>query len=160
MRIDVHTHFYPSAYLEAIAKHSDHATVTYDDRGRMLVNYAGDYNVVEGAHKDIDVRLRDMNNFKIDMSVMSLTTPGVHVEKPETGIRLSQIANDEYSDMVKQHPTRFQFFATLPAQAPDAAAKELERAVNDLGSGGRYDLLEYQRRYAGAGEVLADLRGR
>ncbi len=133
MRIDVHTHFYPSAYLEAIAKHSDHATITYDDRNRMLINYAGDYNVVEGAHRDVDVRLRDMNNFGIDMSVMSLTTPGVHVEKPETGVNLARIANDEYSDLVKQHPDRFQFFATLPAQAPDQAAKELERAVNDLG---------------------------
>lgn len=133
MRIDVHTHFYPPAYLQAIAKHSDHASITYDDRNRMMVNYAGDYNVVEGAHRDVGIRLRDMDNFGIDMSIMSLTTPGVHVEKAETGIRLAQIANDEYNDMLKQHPDRFQFLATLPAQAPDAAAKELERAVNDLG---------------------------
>jgi aminocarboxymuconate-semialdehyde decarboxylase len=136
MRIDVHTHFYPPAYLQAIVKHSDHASITYDDRNRMMINYAGDYNVVEGAHRDVGIRLRDMDNFGIDMSILSLTTPGVHVEKAETGIRLAQIANDEYNDMLKQHPDRFQFLATLPAQAPDAAAKELERAVNDLGLAG------------------------
>jgi predicted TIM-barrel fold metal-dependent hydrolase len=133
MRIDVHTHFYPPAYLKAIEQHSDHASISYDDQGQMRVNYAGDYNVVAGAHRYVDVRLRDMDNFGIDMSILSLTTPGVHIEKPETGVALARIANDEYAEMLKEHPDRFQFLATLPAQAPNEAAKELERAVNELG---------------------------
>ncbi|MEX2426244.1 MAG: amidohydrolase family protein [Thermomicrobiaceae bacterium] len=133
MRVDVHTHFYPSEYFKAIEKKSNHAEIVHDDSGQMLVKYAGDYNVVADAHRFIETRLRDMDNFKIDMSVMSLTTPGVHVEEADYGIELARIANDEYADLKKQYPDKFQFFATLPMQAPEAAAKELQRAVNDLG---------------------------
>lgn len=133
MRIDVHTHFYPSAYLKAIEKYSDHASITYDDQGQMRVNYAGDYNVVADAHRFVESRLRDMDEYQIDMSVMSLTTPGVHIEKPERGIELARLANDEYADLRKQYPDRFQFYATLPMQAPEEAARELERAVRELG---------------------------
>lgn len=133
MRVDVHTHFYPSGYLKAIEEHSDHAMISYDAGGQMLINYAGDYNVVADAHRFVDQRLRDMDAFKIDMSVMSLTTPGVHVEKPERGIELARLVNDEYAELRNRHPDRFQFFATLPMQAPESAARELERAINDLG---------------------------
>lgn len=133
MRIDVHTHFYPSAYLRAIEQYSDHASISYDDQGQMRVNYAGDYNVVAGAHRFVDDRLRDMDEFGIDMSILSLTTPGVHIEKPERGIELARLANDEYAELRKLYPNRFQFLATLPLQAPDAAARELERAVKELG---------------------------
>ncbi|HET9017286.1 MAG TPA: amidohydrolase family protein [Thermomicrobiaceae bacterium] len=133
MRVDVHTHFYPSGYLKAIEQRSDHASITIDEQGQMLVNYAGDYNVVADAHRFVESRLADMDRFKVDMSVMSLTTPGVHVERPEYGIELSRLVNDEYADLKRQYPDRFQFFATLPLQAPEAAARELERAVRELG---------------------------
>lgn len=163
MRIDVHTHFYPSSYLKAIEEKSKHAEIAYDDSGQMLVKYAGDYNVVAGAHRFVDTRLRDMDNFGIDVSVMSLTTPGVHVEEPEYGIELARIANDEYADLKSQYPDRFQFFAALPMQAPEAAAKELQRAVNDLGLVGgmifshiNEDTLDHEKFYP-VWEAAADL---
>lgn len=136
MRIDVHTHFYPPAYLDAIDRFSEHASISYDAQGQMRVNYAGDYNVVADAHRFVEQRLRDMDEYKIDLSLMSLTTPGVHVERPERGIELAEIVNDAYADLRRQYPDRFQFLATLPLQAPEAAARELERAVNQLGLAG------------------------
>jgi aminocarboxymuconate-semialdehyde decarboxylase len=163
MRIDVHTHFYPSGYLKAIEQKSNHAEIVHDESGQMLVKYAGDYNVVAGAHRFVDRRLKDMDAFGIDMSVMSLTTPGVHVEEPEYGIELARLANDEYADLVKQYPDRFQFFATLPMQAPEAAAKELQRAVSELGLVGGMvfsningDTLE-QEKFFPVWEAAADL---
>ncbi len=133
MRIDVHTHFYPSGYLAEIQRHSDHATVGVDDTGQLVLHYAGDYNVLAPAHHSIEARLADMAAAGIDLSVMSLTTPGVHVERPERGVSLSRLVNDEYADLQRRYPDRFRFFATLPLQAPDEAAKELERAVRQLG---------------------------
>jgi predicted TIM-barrel fold metal-dependent hydrolase len=41
--------------------------------------------------------------------------------------------NDGIAEMVNAHPDRFQGFATLAMRAPDAAARELERAVTELG---------------------------
>lgn len=133
MRIDVHTHFYPSGYLAEIQRHSDHASVSVDDAGQLVLHYAGDYNVLAPAHHSIEARLADMDAAGIDLSVMSLTTPGVHVERPERSVALARLVNDEYAELQRKYPERFRFFATLPLQVPGEAAKELERAVRQLG---------------------------
>lgn len=133
VRIDVHTHFYPSGYLAEIQRHSDHASVRTDEAGQLVLHYAGDYNVLAPAHHSIEARLADMDAAGIDLSIMSLTTPGVHVERPERGIALARLVNDEYAELQRRYPQRFRFFATLPLQAPEEAAKELERSVRELG---------------------------
>ena len=42
-------------------------------------------------------------------------------------------ANDRLAEAVARHPTRFAGFAALPTTVPEAAARELERAVKELG---------------------------
>lgn len=42
-------------------------------------------------------------------------------------------ANDEMAEAVKKNPHRFAGFAVLPMSYPEEAAKELERAVTELG---------------------------
>jgi len=46
---------------------------------------------------------------------------------------VSRDANDFLADAVKKNPKRFAGFASLPIQAPDKAAEELERAIRQLG---------------------------
>jgi len=133
VRVDVHTHFYPSGYLKEIQRHSDHARVARDASGQLVLHYAGDYNVLAPAHHSVEARLSDMAAAGIDLSVMSLTTPGVHVERPERGVALARLVNDEFAELQRRYPSQFRFVATLPLQAPDEAAKELERAVHELG---------------------------
>lgn len=48
-------------------------------------------------------------------------------------IDLNRAANDKLAEAIQANPTRFAGFATLPWQAPEAAAQELERAVKQLG---------------------------
>jgi predicted TIM-barrel fold metal-dependent hydrolase len=55
---------------------------------------------------------------------------------PDRAVELSRAANDSIAETVRQHPGRFQGFATLPTSAPDEAARELKRAVRDLGLNG------------------------
>ncbi len=133
MRIDFHTHFYPEVYLQDLAREPGNARVTRDEAGRWVVHYAGDYNVVAAGHISVEARLRDMNAAGVDLAVLSFTTPGVHVEAPERGVRLARLVNDAYAALVRAYPDRFSALATLPLQAPDAAADELERAVTRLG---------------------------
>lgn len=134
MRVDTHTHHYPMAYLDEIERHPSAAcSVTRDPTGRRLVNYAGDFNVVADGHIDLEARLAEMERTGVNMGVLSLTTPGVHVEERTRGIHLAQIVNDAYADIQKQYPDRFVCLATLPLQDPQASAQELERAVTKLG---------------------------
>lgn len=134
MNIDLHTHHYPLAYLDEIEKHpSDACKVTRDASGRRLVHYAGDYNIVAAGHIDLETRLAEMERTRVDMGVLTLTTPGVHVEERTRGIRLAQIVNDSFAEIQKQYPKKFACLATLPLQDPQASADELERAVTKLG---------------------------
>jgi 2,3-dihydroxybenzoate decarboxylase len=45
----------------------------------------------------------------------------------------ARFANDYLARVVDEHPDRFRGFAALPTQDPKAAAKELDRAVHELG---------------------------
>ena len=133
MIIDWHNHFYPEAYLKSLKEESSYARVERDTQGRLLIHYEGDYNVVVGPHIDLADRVKGMDRGGIDMQVLTLTTPSVERERPETGVRLARMANDGYSRIVEEHPDRFTALAALPLQDPQAAAEELKRAVMDLG---------------------------
>ena len=133
MNIDVHNHFYPKAYMEELSKGGGYARVERDAQGRLLIHYEGDDNIVVGPHIDIEERLKAMDRCGIEMHVLTLTTPSVEREVPEKGVKLAELANDGFSQVVEKYPERFQAFAALPLQVPEAAAEELERAVRELG---------------------------
>ena len=133
MNIDVHNHFYPKAYMEELGKGGGYARVERDAQGRLLIHYEGDYNIVVGPHIDIEERLKAMDRCGIEMHVLTLTTPSVEREVPEKGVKLAELANDGFGQVVDKYPERFQAFAALPLQVPEAAAEELERAVRELG---------------------------
>ncbi|MGI4729799.1 MAG: amidohydrolase family protein [Janthinobacterium lividum] len=77
-------------------------------------------------------RLNLMDESGIDVQVLSLTTPGLHNLGTES-INLAKQTNDFVASIVQNKPDRFQGFAALATPAPKEAAKELERAVKNLG---------------------------
>ena len=80
-----------------------------------------------------ELRLRKMDETGIDVQVLSLTTPGTQNLEPADAVRLARDANDLAARTIRQHPTRFQGFATLPTPDPKAAAEELRRCVEEHG---------------------------
>ncbi|MES2509931.1 MAG: amidohydrolase family protein [Pseudomonadota bacterium] len=78
-------------------------------------------------------RLADMDAAGIDMQLLLLTSPGVQVFDAPTATALAISTNDQLAATIRQHPTRFAGLAAVAPQAPQAAAKELERAVQQLG---------------------------
>jgi 5-carboxyvanillate decarboxylase len=68
----------------------------------------------------------------IDMQILLLTTPGVQLLDAETAVVLAAASNDQVGQAVQTHPDRFAALAAIAPQAPQAAAKELERAVTRL----------------------------
>lgn len=133
MVIDFHNHFYPKAYLDELKRAKGYASVERDERGRTLVRYAGDYNIVVGPHIDLEDRIKAMDRCGVDIQVLTLTTPGVEREEPQLGVRLARLANDGFGQIAEKYRDRFTALATLPLQDPGAAVIELERAVQDCG---------------------------
>jgi aminocarboxymuconate-semialdehyde decarboxylase len=131
--IDFHNHYYPPGYLKALQSGESHVRVTMDDHGNPLLHYPGDYNIAVPGQRDLQVREKMLNDLGIDLQVLSMTTPGTHVETPGTAARLASLVNDEFAEGIAKHPGRFSALATLPLNDPAASVKELERAMRQLG---------------------------
>jgi predicted TIM-barrel fold metal-dependent hydrolase len=80
-----------------------------------------------------DIRMQAMDDAGIDIQVLSLPSPGVQNFEPADAISIARDFNDILKGAIKNRPDRFDGFATLPTPDPEAAAKELQRAVHALG---------------------------
>ena len=135
MIVDVHNHFYPPEYLDALREAGSAVQLTTDPEGNPCVHYPGDYNVAVPGHRDIAYRQEVLEREGVDLQVLTLTTPGTHVETPVRAVRLARLVNDAFARIARDRP-RFTSLATLPLNDPAASADELERAVTQLGMRG------------------------
>ena len=131
--IDVHNHFYPPAYLDALKTGKSNVRVAVDKDGNPELHYPGDYNVAVQGHRDIAYRETVLRQEGVDLQVLTLTTPGTHVETPARAVELARLVNDAFAAIVRVRGSRFAALATLPLNDPAAAARELRRAVQELG---------------------------
>jgi aminocarboxymuconate-semialdehyde decarboxylase len=129
--IDIHNHYYPPEYLDALKRVGSSLNLTYDDAGNPIVHYPGDYNVMVPGHRDIAYRETVMKEHGI-RQVVSFTTPGTHVETPKVAVELARIVNDAYAKVVAERGATFSALATLPLCDPAASVKEFERAIGTL----------------------------
>ncbi|HVR11300.1 MAG TPA: amidohydrolase family protein [Thermoanaerobaculia bacterium] len=131
--IDFHNHYYPPVYLDALRTGDTNVRVTVDADGNPWLHYPGDYNIAVRGHRDIDYREEVLQELGVDTQVLSLTTPGTHVEAKATAARLASLVNDAFAAVVEDKRGRFAALATLPLNDPPAAVRELERACTQLG---------------------------
>lgn len=80
------------------------------------------------------IRVEQMDAAGIDFQIMSLFDPGVQDDDDTPrAIDNARRANDDLAESIAENPYRLGGFATLATQDPEAAAAELDRAVNGLG---------------------------
>ncbi len=129
--IDFHNHYYPPKYIQALEQGPSAVRITHDADGNPLLHYPGDYNVAVRGHRDIDYREQVLREKGIDTQVITLTTPGTHVEDA-TAARLARLVNDAFARVVAGKKGRFAALATLPLNDSAASVAELRRAVEQL----------------------------
>jgi aminocarboxymuconate-semialdehyde decarboxylase len=132
MIIDFHNHYYPPKYLEALERGPSAVRITRDDEGNPWLHYPGDYNVAVRGHRDIDFREQVLKDAGIDTQIITLTTPGTHVETPAVAASLASLVNDCFAQVVAEKRGRFAALATLPLNDPAASIRELRRAMEQL----------------------------
>ena len=130
--IDFHNHYYPPAYLDALEKGPSTVRVTRDAEGNPCLHYPGDYNVCVPGHRDIDYREQVLQDAGVDTQVVTLTTPGTHVEESQQAVRLARLVNDAFARVVADKKGRFAALATLPLNDPAASLAEFRRALEEL----------------------------
>src|SRR4051812_6336340 len=132
MIIDVHNHFYPPEYLDALKAGDSAVKLTIDAEGNPCVHYPGDYNVAVRGHRDIDYRQSVVEKEGVHTQIITFTTPGTHVEDPKRAARFATMVNDAYAKIIKERAPRFNALATLPLNDVPASVAELSRAMTKL----------------------------
>ena len=73
-----------------------------------------------------------MDRVGIDVEVVSLSTPNVFFADEKTQPEVARLVNDAYAELIARYPGRFKGSASIPMDAPDAALRELDRALGEL----------------------------
>lgn len=142
--IDVHAHVVLEAALGAAGPYGPELDEGDEATGRPPRFRVGGY-VLEGvryrgsAFMDVGVRLAEMDALGIDLQVLSPNplTYFHHIDA-DSAVAYCQSHNDAMATLVDAEPARLRGLAQLPLQDPDRAARELRRAVTDLGLLGAY----------------------
>lgn len=127
--IDVHNHYYPPAFLDALRAPGHAISVTQDAEGNPVLHSPGDYNVAVRGHRDIAYRQEMLDREGVDRQLITLTCPGTVLESPAESVRLSRLVNDALAEVMATRGDRFTALATLPLNDPAAAVAEFNRAT-------------------------------
>src|SRR5579864_6328710 len=130
--IDFHNHYYPPNYMQALQSGQSRVRVTIDADGNPNLHYPGDYNIAVRGHRDLAYREQVLDRYGVSMQVVTLTTPGTHVEEPRTAARLASLVNDEFREAMERRGRHFVALATLPLNDPAASLAEFHRATGQL----------------------------
>jgi len=122
MKIDIFNHIFPKVYFDKMMQ----VAPNYKDMGKRVRGIP--------ALFDLEARFRVMDQFDDYAQVICLGTPPLEVlAGPKLTPELAKVANDGMAEYVTKYPERFPgFVASLPMNNPDAALKEIDRAIKDL----------------------------
>jgi predicted TIM-barrel fold metal-dependent hydrolase len=115
-RIDMHHHFAPPAWVAEV-------------KGRPLLQPANTRWTPAQS-------LEDMDRGGVAAAVVSITNPGLWFGDANQTRRLARACNEYGATLVRDHPTRFGFFAAMPLPDVDATLAEIEYAYDTLGADG------------------------
>ena len=129
-----------AARLDKIAV-EEHFSALHERDLQALVRsmgYDGGWmQAVSARLTEFDERLADMDASGITRAVLSHTVPGVQgIVDPAAAVTAAREINDFLAGVIARRPDRFAGLASVALQDPNAAAAELDRAVNRLGLSG------------------------
>jgi 6-methylsalicylate decarboxylase len=128
-RIDVHHHLSPPSYIQAVVE-----------------NHLGSPPQVKWTPEK---SLADMDAAGIQVSMLSVTQPGVNFTSGETARKLCRESNEYAAKLISDHPGRFGSFAMIPLTDTEGSLKEIEYALDTLKADGIGLLTSYHDKWLG-----------
>lgn len=136
-KVDLENHFASEAWVDALLKSQGYPRLAEDKNTKYVLHAAPGVRLpygLLGTLLDLDEgRIALLDQAGIDVAVLSLAAPGTEPFEPTLGTKVARETNDALAEAISRHPDRFQGYATLAPKDADSAAKELERAVKELG---------------------------
>ena len=135
--IDVHTHMLNEAYIRLLKKHGRHYTVKKVVGGQTGIHRDGaPFMTLMPGMFDYEMRLKSMDEARVDVAIVTLTSPNVYWGSAKASLEAAKLVNDDMAAQSRRYPDRIRFMASLPWQHPKLAIAELKRAVEELGAVG------------------------
>jgi predicted TIM-barrel fold metal-dependent hydrolase len=114
--VDVHHHYMPALLFDRLAAQGDGKRIVTNEISLTL----------HPSRKDLEAHLKTMDESGVAVSIL---TDQVQV----MGAEVARALNDGIAEVEKKHPTRFRGAIHLSIHEPEAAKRELERGINELG---------------------------
>ena len=114
--VDVHHHYMPALLFDRLAAQAGGKRIVTKEISLTL----------HPSRKDLDAHIKTMDEAGVTVSIL---TDQVQV----MGAEVAKALNDGIADVEKKHPTRFRGAIHLPIHEPEAAKRELERGMHELG---------------------------
>ncbi|MCS7173333.1 MAG: amidohydrolase [Armatimonadetes bacterium] len=129
LKVDVFTHIYPEAFYRRLVRILGEGGISgpFQPPVRRMAPLV-----------DLDARFRCMDRLHPYVQVLCLASPPIEVlARGRRAVELAQLANDGMAELVDRYPDRFVgFVASLPLDDVEAAVREAERAIEELGATG------------------------
>jgi predicted TIM-barrel fold metal-dependent hydrolase len=116
MIVDVHHHYMPPVLFDRLAAQAGGKRIVTEEISLTL----------HPSRKDLPSHLQAMDEAGVTVSIL---TDQVQV----MGAEVARTLNDGVAEVQRRHPSRFRSAIHLPIHEPQAAQRELERGIHDLG---------------------------
>jgi aminocarboxymuconate-semialdehyde decarboxylase len=127
--IDVHTHMYSNGWVKAVEEAKD---PTFQiGPNNALIYRGGSIGRMTPPMLDWDLRIKDMDEAKVDVAVISLTAPNVFWGTRAQSVAAARSINDDFLAAQRKYDGRIRWFASLPFQHENDALDELRRAKDN-----------------------------
>ena len=135
--IDVHTHMLNKEYLNLLKKHGGGYKLKKVVGGQTGVFKDGSpFMTLMPGMFDYELRIKAMDAAKVDIAIVTLTSPNVYWGSAKISVAAAQLVNDDMAARQRQYPQRIRFMCSLPWQHAKLAVAELKRACDELGAVG------------------------
>ena len=131
--IDIHSHFFPESWPDFDLRFGGPPwpAIRHDAPGRATI-MIGDtpFRPIESACWDMERRLADMDRDGVDIQVMSATPVLFAYDRPaDQALEVAKLFNDSARVLAERGDGRIETLCQVPLQDPDAACREVSRAM-------------------------------
>lgn len=126
MLIDVHAHYAPRRFAEALA-----------DQGSAVARRLAVHPTTDDPG-DIETRIGLMDEAGVRMQVLSPGGMTAYSPSERDARTLTSLCNDQFAELARRRPDRFAAMVSIPLPHVDASLREIERGFADLGAVGVY----------------------
>ena len=154
MRIDVHSHFIDLDFIKHLEGRSSLPSSVLDGGTYFTTCAVGFRMPALPRIVDMDVKLRDIEDTGVDVSVLSHGVPGPETLGGQEADDWAARINDHLAGIIESYPGRFIGWATIGFGDTGRSIAEVDRCINELGFKGIQLFSNINQRVLDAPELL------